>query len=357
MHNSKASVFMVTSGNWRDGLLEITTFVKSQAESLRCAGWDVFLGVVDDRISIRGIMRNFRALKKERTKVRPAVVHAQYGSVTAAIGNLIKGDLPLVVSFCGTDLLGTPQRGLRWRVREAGARQIGFWAARHAAAVIVKSNNLYEALPQSLRHKSNVLPNGVDINLFKPMARDECRDKLGWNKRSKVVLFNGSKDENQLCKNPSLARATVDHLSKIMPEVILHVLSNASHAEIPIIMNAADCLLITSLHEGSPNIVKEAMACNLPIVSVPCGDVAERLRMTRPGRICPYDANILAEAIQNVLSSGRRSNGRVQLISQGLTTARVAESLIQIYRQVQENNSPAWRTRLRRKTCVGSLPS
>jgi glycosyltransferase involved in cell wall biosynthesis len=168
------------------------------------------------------------------------------------------------------------------------------------------------------------------------MAKDECREKLGWNKHSQIVLFNGSIDDNQISKNPALARATIGVLSKTVPDVILHVLSNASHAEVPIIMNAADCLLVTSLHEGSPNIVKEAMACNLPVVSVPCGDVAERLKLTCPGSICPYDARILAGAIEQVLESASRSNGRDQLIAQGLTAANVAHRLIETYQQVQE---------------------
>jgi glycosyltransferase involved in cell wall biosynthesis len=243
-----------------------------------------------------------------------------------------------------------------WRIREVGGRRIGLWAARRAAAVIVKSNNLYEALPIGLRHKARVLPNGVDTILFRPMARDECRDKLGWNKRSKVVLFNGSKDDNQNSKNPVLARETVDIVAQTVPDIFLHVISKATHADVQLMLNAADCLLVTSLHEGSPNIVKEAMACNLPVVSVMCGDVEERLRMTRPGSVCSYDAEVLARAIRGVLNSASRSNGREQLIAQGLTTTKVAERLIQIYQQIQEKDGST-ASRAAPKTCVESLSS
>ena len=104
-------------------------------------------------------------------------------------------------------------------------------------------------------------------------------------------------------------------------------------------LNAADCLLVTSLHEGSPNIVKEAMACNLPVVSVPCGDVVERLKATQPGMVCPYDASALACGMAVVLGEGHRSNGREQLVAQGLTLLRVAEQLIQLYRSVQKGNT------------------
>jgi glycosyltransferase involved in cell wall biosynthesis len=116
-------------------------------------------------------------------------------------------------------------------------------------------------------------------------------------------------------------------------------------------LNAADCLLVTSLHEGSPNIVKEAMACNLPVVSVPCGDVVERLEKTYPGSIRPYDAAALAGAIYEVLKTGRRSNGREQIVIQGLTLAKIAERLVQIYRHVQQKNS-SWTDKSCEDVCV-----
>jgi teichuronic acid biosynthesis glycosyltransferase TuaC len=335
----RASVFMIVAGNWKNGAA-ISTFVKSQAESLRSAGWEVALGVVDDRTSVHGILQNVRRLRREVSRSRPGLVHAQYGSVTAAVANLIRGSLPLVVSFCGDDLLGTPNPGLRWRVREKCARAIGLWAARRSATVIVKSDNLSQALPSSLRDNAVVLANGVDTRWFRPMARDECRSRLGWNMQSKVVLFNASQNEEWNRKNPSLARAAVDLLAQSIPDVSLYMMSDASQEEVRLLLNAADGLLVTSLHEGSPNIVKEAMACNLPVVSVPCGDVPERLRMTHPGGVYSYDARVLAEALEAVLKVGYRSNGRKQLIAQGLTTAKVAERLIQIYRQAQEQLSP-----------------
>src|SRR5262245_15872230 len=124
------------------------------------------------------------------------------------------------------------------------------------------------------------------------------------------------------------------------------MISNVSSSDVRLMMNAADCLLVTSLHEGSPNIVKEAMACNLPVVSVPCGDVVERLQMTYPGGVAPYDVKTLAEKIDEVLKAGRRSNGRERLIEQGLTTPNVAKSLIQIYADAQQKSLPHVSTKL-----------
>lgn len=335
LYDTKPSVFMVTNANVKDGLPEISSLVEHQAESLRKIGWAVAVGVIDDRTSLSGIYRNAKKLKMELAHVRPRLVHAQYGSVTAAVVRIIKGTLPLVVSFCGDDLLGTPNPGPMWRARERLARGIGVFGARAAAAIIVKSNNLLQALPTSLQSRAIVLPNGVDTNFFQPMDRDECRATLGWHSQLKVVLFNGSQHDNQKCKNPDLARAAVDLVAKTVPQMSFHVLSRAHREDVRLCMNAADCLLVTSLHEGSPNIVKEAMACNLPIVSVPCGDVPERLKMTWPGGIRPYIPVALAEEIREVFKIGARSNGRKQLMAQGLASDRIAQRLSEIYRAVE----------------------
>jgi glycosyltransferase involved in cell wall biosynthesis len=337
--NCRESVFFVASGNPKDGVAEPSIFVNSQVDSVQQAGWKVFLSIVDDRTSIRGVLRNLRRIRQEVDREKPGLVHAQYGSITAAVAYCAKGRVPLIVSFGGDDLLGTPNPGLLWRLREKGARAIGLAAACGVAVVLVKSPNLLDALPIHLRRKAVVLPNGVDVNWFKPMDKFEARARLGWSQEAKIVLFNASNSGNQNVKNVPLARASVDILSRSIPDAILQQMSGANPEEVLWMLNAADCLLVASLHEGSPNIVKEAMACNLPVVSVACGDVAERLKGTYPGRICLYDARSLAEAIEDVFRAGCRSNGREQLMAQGLSAAAVAERLIRVYASVQQGHS------------------
>ncbi|HBP86347.1 MAG TPA: glycosyltransferase [Nitrospirales bacterium] len=338
MKTVNASVFMVTNSNLKNGIPNVFTFVNSQARSIKKTGWKIFMGVVDDRTSIKGIVRNIRKLRSEVALESPGLIHAQYGSMTAAISYFIRGKLPLVVSFCGDDLLGTPAPGLGWRWRSRAGRFIGLWAARGANAIIVKSYNLFQALPDNLKTKAIILPNGVDVGFFRPIDQCEARAKLNWPQKGKIVLFNSSHGEDQIRKNLTLARKTIETLSQTISNVSLYFLSKVTSEEVMLMLNAADCLLVTSLHEGSPNIVKEAMSCNLPVVSVPCGDVAQRLSKTNPGYIEPYDPQALSVAIQKVVLAGVRSNGREQLISQGLTVENVAGRLIQIYENVQKDN-------------------
>ena len=330
----KQSIFMVVSGEWKGHEFYPPTFVKSQTESLRNAGYEVFWGIVDDRTSMQGIIRNFKRLRQEISDIQPEVVHAQYGSMTALLACLVKGKLPLVISFCGDDLLGTPHPNIVWQVRGAFSRILGLWAAMSANSIIAKSSNILKSLPHFLQKKATILPNGVDIERFKPLDVLEARRKLGWSVDEKIVLFNASQNEDQYRKNPKLAKDTIDLLAKRIPNISLQILSKASLEEVVLSMNAADCLLVTSLQEGSPNIVKEAMACNLPIVSVPCGDVVERLAETRPGSVQPYNAKNLADGILDVMTQGTRSNGRAQVTQQKLSTVNVQEKLTEVYREI-----------------------
>ena len=325
---------MIASGEDVAGEPRVSVLVAEQAESLRKNGLDVQVGVVDDRSSLTGIRRNIRRLRDEVAGLGPRVVHAQYGSVVGLVGCLAAGGTPFVISFCGSDLFGTHHPGWRPRAREFLGRRFGLWAAHRAAHVIAKSGNLADALPASVRGKTTIVPNGVDLSLFTIQPRDECRSLLGWPLEKRIILFNASQRDSRLIKNPHLARAAVSLVKKDMPEAELRTLSSAPREQVCRMMNAADCLLCTSLHEGSPNVVKEAMACNLPVVSVPCGDVRERLDGVEPGGVYPYDPAALAGGLRAALDVGRRSNGRDALERQGLGSDSIAQRLIGIYETV-----------------------
>ena len=331
-------VFSISAGKFIDGVPHTWTFVETQTRSLADLGWAVTLSVVDDRTSIPGIARNVWRLRAEVARSGAEVVHAQYGSVTAAVANAARGALPLVISFCGEDLLGTPEPGLLWRVRTRASRSIGLMAAWRAQALVVKSRNLLFALPAPLRSRAEIIPNGVDDKVFAPLSRTDARAKLGWNESQPVVLFNADSVHLHR-KNLPLAQATMTELRQSHPLAKLETLSSIPQADVALKMSAADCLLVTSLHEGSPNIVKEAMACNLPVVTVPCGDVEERLGGVEPGCVAPYDSALLTSAIRQVLDRGERSNGRNELARQGLTARAVAAQLGRLYNRLSGETS------------------
>ena len=306
----------------------------TQIEFLRRAGHEVLLFGVDDRTSPGGVARNVRELTAEVSRFRPDLVVAYYGTMVAAVTRWAKGRVPFVITFRGSDLLGSSNPGWKWYLRDRLGKVMSLWAASGAKRIVVNGTGLFNALPKSLQKKTHNLPNGINTEIFSPVPREDARRKLGWDLNEKVILFNAGVGSGQVVKNRPLAEETAARLRPHPHGVRLEAISACTREEVSLRMNASDCLLVTSLHEGSPDLVKEAMACDLPVVSVPCGDVRERLQGVEPGGVRPYDAAQLAELVEFVLESGRRSNGREQLFKQGLDIASVTERVLNVYRSV-----------------------
>ena len=326
------AVFMVVPGHLADGKPHYSPFVQSQMAALRDSGVTVHLGLFTGRINPLEVICDVQRLKEAFRRSRAELIHAQYGTITALAASYIAGSAPLIISFGGSDVLGIPVPGMHWRLRGGLGKYLSLRAGTHATAIIVKSQNLFNALPAHLQKKIHIIPNGVNTAVFTPLPKEACRSKLGWKAEERVVaLYTGGGRDNRYIKNVPLAETAVRLAERETGRIRFEVFHGYPHAVVAELLNAADMLLMTSLHEGSPNIVKEAMACNLPVVAVPCGDVAERLEGVTPGGVYPYDAEELAKGIIAVMSASRRSNGREQLESQGLTATSVTQKLISLY--------------------------
>ncbi|RJR55004.1 MAG: glycosyltransferase [Desulfobacteraceae bacterium] len=286
---------------------------------------------IDSRTSPFGILRNLRELKAEIANFYPDLIVAYYGTMVAAVTRCAAGPLPMVVTFRGSDWLGSANPGPYWWVRDRIGSLLSFWAARGARQIAVNGGELAESLPAGLKKKATNLPNGIDTRVFRPISREDARRQLGWEAAPKVILFNAGIGSGQVVKNLPLAEEVVQILKSWSQDVRLEKVSTYSREQVCLRMNATDCLLVTSLHEGSPDLVKEAMACNLPVVSVPCGDISERMEGVFPGYICKYDPGELSKAVGRVLSSGLRSNGREQLFAQGLDIKSVIQRVLAVY--------------------------
>jgi glycosyltransferase involved in cell wall biosynthesis len=178
--------------------------------------------------------------------------------------------------------------------------------------------------------KVRVIPSGIDLDRFKPMDPLVCKQKLGWSARSFHVLFASSNGDP--VKRPELAKAAVAQLSRPDYPAEFHFISGIPTAKVPLWLNAGDALLMTSLHEGSPNIVKEAMACGLPVVSVEVGDVAERIEGIEGCYLAQPRPAELAEKLGLVRERGRRLDCRAQL--EELSITKVAQKLKRCYEEI-----------------------
>lgn len=299
------------------------TYVRSQAASLER------LGVEIDVVALRGYAsrseyaRGMRAALGRSRQRSHDVVHAHYGHA-AAVARVQLGT-PLVISYCGSDLLGEHTASgvsLSSRVELAVFRQL----ARVAAATITKSAAMEDVLPRPARARNHVIPNGVDLERFAPRPRARARAQLGWDPGQPVALFAGNPD--LAVKNVDLARAAC----ALVPGVRLHVAFGQDPALMPVLMSAADVLLAPSRSEGSPNVVKEAMAAELPVVATAVGDVPERLAGVPGCTACPPDAAALAAGLRAAIEHGRCPEARAAVAPLGLRA--VAERVLAVYAAV-----------------------
>lgn len=319
-------VLTVTPPLPREGRPATTAFIARQIESLRELG--VAVDVVEaDGPSRAKYLRATRAVR-QRTQ-RCDLVHAHYGFCGwVARCQRVR---PVVVSFLGSDLLYYPARRTRRMAayRRAETRS-NLLLARVVDGVIVKSEEMARIVNGVRPH---VIPNGVDLEAFVPTDKEEARRELGWPQAGKRVLFPGNPD--RLRKGFPLARAAVEEASRLLGEPIeLFALRGVPHEHVATVMNACDAMVLTSLAEGSPNVVKEAMACNLPVVSVAVGDVAYLLGSVRRCEVAERDAAAVAEALRDILADPGRSDGRRALESKGLDAETVARRIIGVYESV-----------------------
>ncbi len=301
-------------------------FAKRQMADVQELGVDVRHFWLGERTSPWGLLAEWRRLRRTLAELRPDLVHAHYGTVTALV-TALAGARPLVITYRGSDLNGTPAVS---RLRAATGILFSRLAALRADAILCVSEQVRGRLWWG-RAAAEVLPSGVDPDVFRPQPRAEARAALGWSEDERVVLFNSSRQAER--KRLDLARAAVAVAARLVPGTRLEVLDgNVAPSRIVTYMNAADCLLLTSDNEGSPNVVKEALACDLPVVSVDVGDVRERVAGVTPGAVVARDPERLGAALAEVLRAPARSNGRAAVA--GITTHRIAERIVETYRRV-----------------------
>jgi len=331
MSASALRVLMITS-EWASDPGHTAHFIARQVRFLRAAGVDV------DVFAFRGGRRPLRYLaawaqlrrRLARNGQRYDLVHAQFGQ--SGLLALPKR-LPLVVTFRGDDLFGilgrdgrpTPAgRLLQWLSRKV---------ARRADAAIRVSEHLKQYLsPPAPPPPVHIVPSGLDLELFRPIPREEARHHLGWPPHGRRVLFVG--DPGDPRKRYDLARQAVELVNcTVGAELVIGW--RVPHEAMPFYMSACDALVFTSREEGSPNAVKEALACDLPVVSVAVADVPLRLQGIPGCEVCADDSPpTIAAALERTLRRDARSGGRGRAAASQLDERLLTGRVIDIYRSV-----------------------
>lgn len=300
-------ILFVSSGNAKNGISSLT---KNQGESLIKLGHNVTFFTIKGKGAL-GYFRNIFRLRTFLTQKTFDVVHAHY-SLSGMVASLA-GAKPLVVSLMGSDVKASVI--LKYMIR--GFNTL-FWKE-----VIVKSQDMKE---DSRLHKAHVIPNGVDFDVFKPKSVSDSLEITTWNPYKKHILFAANPARPE--KNFQLTQAAFDIIENDTIE--LQKLIDIPNEKMPYYFNASEVILLTSLWEGSPNVIKEAMACNCKIVAVDVGDIRKVVSNTKGCFVTDFDANRIAEKIKEALSLDHKTNGRSQI--KHLDSATIAHQLIEVYK-------------------------
>ncbi|MBI5645290.1 MAG: glycosyltransferase [Ignavibacteriae bacterium] len=318
-------VLVVTSEWPTESEPQRARFVVRHIEALRALGVDI------DVYSFRGGGNplNYARIRKDvRSRIRNGgydLVHAQWGQSALVT---LPAPVPLVVTYRGSDLEGVVGRSGRYTTQGRVLRFVSMFVSRYADAIILVSNSLARHIPG---RSFTLAPSGIDLAHFRPIAREEARTALRLPISDHLVLFAANPAEP--IKQHWLAEKAMSRVRETFPHARLIIAHGVQYEQMPLYMNACDVLLLTSAHEGSPNVVKEALACDLPVVATDVGDVAFRVAGVDGCHVCPQkDAEALAAGLIDVLRRNARISGRAAVLD--LDERLIAGRVLDVYTQV-----------------------
>lgn len=312
-----------------------SVFIRRQIDRLAEAGVEgrtVFFSGYAMWSRPAGIFGGVASIRRERRAFRPDIVHAHWGSLLAFASALATiGGPPLVITFRGSDLNPVPSEAWAMRAARVAFSQC---AALRAAAAICVSDELRGRL-WFRRAPVGIVPDGTDLSLFRRLDKLECRRELGWPPDERVVFFH--EGGRASVKRRDLADAGLREAGRILGRCRLEVMgTDVPHDQVPLRLNASDCLLVTSDYEGSPNIVREALACGVPIVSVEVGDVRRWLADLEGTRIVERDPAEIGRALAELIAAGVRPDAGS--ITSLFDEESSRDAVLEIYRRAMEDS-------------------
>ena len=302
------------------------TFVKEQEESLKKEGVDVDVLFVNGVKNKLNYLWGFPRLWARLLTGRYDLIHAHY--VFSGIIARAQFLYPVVLTHHGSQVFQTWQAPL----------------CRIVTPLMDRTIVVSPEMKEKGRLKGvEIIPCGVDFDLFRPIPREQAREELNLPKEKKLILFAG--EYFRPIKRFDIVQKSVDLLREKDPNAELVLVSKKPLAVVPKYMSACDVLVLVSDGEGSPQVIKEAMACNLPIVSVPAGDVPDVIGGTEGCYLCSQDPKDVAEKLELALAWGRRTDGREKV--RYVEIGNIARKLISLYQDLLEEKKGHGMGRLR----------
>ena len=303
------NVLLVHSGNAVAQSSDYT-FVKEQGEALREIGVNVFYFAIKGK-GIKGYLSSLSKLNNAIKTNHIDLVHAHYGFCGALA--VLQRRVPVVITFHNGETLSLK------------GKLISSIASRLSNYNIFVAQHIHDKL-FGVPKGYSIIPCGIDLKLLPLVNKNDAARLMGLREDMPNVLFGGSFSNAR--KNYPLAKEAI---SLLPYEVNLIELKGFSRKEVNLLLCGCDLFLMPTKSEGSPQVVKEALACNCPIVATGVADIPELLSYVSQCYTTGFDASEIAGRIDSVLSSGQRSNGREKVIRMNLDNPQVARQIKAIY--------------------------
>jgi glycosyltransferase involved in cell wall biosynthesis len=291
---------------------KISPFIAEQVSALNIAGIITEYFLIEGNGFI-GYLKSLPYLWKKLNQFKPDIVHAHYG--LSGLTACLQWKIPVIITFHGSDI--------NYKRNRIFSKM----------AILLSSKSIFvsEKLAQKVKKKNPIIiPCGVDLSLFREMNKKECKKLLGLKEHVKYILFPSSFSNN--VKNYPLALKAFNEINLENIEMI--ELKGYKRQEVAYLLNAVDSVLMTSHYEGSPQVIKEAMACGCPIVTVEVGDIHSILKNLEGCYITRYDPYDIAIKIELSLKFDRHTDGRKRIIETGLDSKTIINKIINIYKEV-----------------------
>lgn len=294
---------------------KFNSFVTEQAEKLKNEGCEVeYFGIVGK--GFKGYYSNRKAYIQKIREVKPDIVHAHGG--LSGLFAVLQREVPVVITFHNGEILA-PTLNLLSSIGATRAKHV-VYVAEH-----IRQLSYYKA------KKYTIIPCGINLSDCNITPFNEARKALGFEQDKKYILFGGAFEN--LRKNYPLLKEAVSLLPN-KDDIVCLEMKGLSRAECTLRMCACDLFALPTKSEGSPQALKEAMACNCPIVATDVADIKHLLGDLEGHYICKFDAQDVANQISKAFEFGKRTNGRQRVVELGLTNDLVAKKLVPIYKEV-----------------------
>lgn len=306
------NVLLVHSGN-AVSKSEDYTFVKQQGDALSQLGVRVFYFAICQK-GWRGYLSALPKLKKAIRKNGIDIIHAHYG-LSGAVA-VLQRKVPVVITFHNGETL-------TWKGKIVSS--IAAWFCDYRIFVAQHIHDSLFATPRQY----DIIPCGIDSDQLQVYDKEFAREQMKLSSAVPNILFGGSFSNDR--KNYPLAAAAIKHLDY---PVNLIEMKGYNRNQVNLLLCACDLFLLPTKSEGSPQVVKEALACNCPIVATAVADIPMLLSGVENCYTTGFDALEISQRINQVLQSNQRSNGRFKIEKLGLDNSVVADRIVKIYEHI-----------------------